>query len=76
MDNGRWGVDSERGIVEKSIPVLKETEKRPWSGWSVVDGGQWVVDGGQWTVDSGWWIVDSGCGQWAVDSGQLTMDSG
>ena len=53
MDNGRWRVDSERGIVEKSIPVLKETEKRPWSGWSVVDGGQWVVDGGQRMVDSG-----------------------
>lgn len=46
VDNGWWGVDSERGIVEKSIPVLKETEKRPWSGW--------------WTVGSGWWTVDGG----------------
>lgn len=53
VNNGRWRVDSERVIVEKSIPVLKETEKRPWSGWSVVDGGQWVVDGGQRMVDSG-----------------------
>lgn len=62
VNNGRWRVDSERGIVEKSIPVLKETEKRPWSGWSVVDGGQWVVDGGQRMVDSGqcMWTVGSG----------------
>ena len=69
MDNGQWGVDIERGIVEKSIPVLKETEKRPWSGWSVVDSGQWVVDGGQWVVDGGQWMVDSGQCMWTVGSG-------